>query len=285
MKNGAFKIILGFIVAIDLAIWYLILTPSTAGGSVLYFLNVGQGDSTLAILPGGLPGQGVKALIDGGPANGLAKKNLEEILPINDRYIDLVLISHPQTDHMGGLPDIFKNYKIGAVITNGEISENSVWQEMQKIIKENNIPQIVLAAEDKIKFNNAKIDILSPNGGAASVNDSGLVELLDINGAKALFTADVSAETEKYLADKYDLNVDILKVSHHGSKFSSAASFLSKITPAISIIEVGKNSYGHPTGDVLSRLADIDSQIFRTDQDGIIKIDFKNEKLTISTLK
>ncbi|MDD5430926.1 MAG: MBL fold metallo-hydrolase [Candidatus Pacebacteria bacterium] len=280
MKNGSFKIILGFLIAVDLAVWGLIVLPPDVRGSELYFLNVGQGDSELAILPGG-----IKALIDAGPANGLAKKNLEEILPINDRYIDLVLISHPQIDHMGGLPDILKTYKVGAVITNGESSENDVWREIQKIIKENNIPQISLAAGDKIKFNNAGIDILSPSGGAASVNDSGLVELLDINGAKVLFTADVGAETEKYLANKYDLDIDILKVGHHGSKFSSAASFLNKITPAISVIEVGKNSYGHPTKEALSRLADIGSQIFRTDKNGIVKIAFKNKEMVIFTQK
>ena len=94
-----------------LFIWYAAIHEDHRGILSVSFLNVGQGDSELAILPGGLPGQGIKALIDAGPANGLVKKNLEEILPINDRYIDLVLISHPQTDHMGGLPDILKNYK------------------------------------------------------------------------------------------------------------------------------------------------------------------------------
>lgn len=276
MKNGKFKLILGFLIAVDFLIWYLIIFP-TSSNPALHFLNVGQGDASLAILPGG-----IKALIDAGPANGMAKKNLEEILPVNDRYIDLVLISHPQIDHMGGLIDILKNYKIGAIITNGENSDSAAWLELQKVIQEKKIPQIVLAADDKIKSKDFEFDILSPSSDlSANVNEFGLVELLNINGIKSLFTADIGAKTEKYLANKYNLDVDILKVSHHGSKYSSDADFLKRVTPSISVIEVGKNSYGHPTQEVLNRLSEISSQIFRTDLNGLIKVEINRGKLKV----
>lgn len=278
-KNRPLKLVLGFLAAVDVFVWYLILFSAATpqGGAALYFLNVGQGDASLAILPGG-----IKALIDAGPANSLAKKNLEEILPVNDRYIDLVLISHPQIDHMGGLIDILKNYKIGAIITNGGNSDSAVWQELLKVIQEKKIPQIVLAADDKIKSKDFEFDILSPSSDlSASVNEFGLVELLNINGVKSLFTADIGAKTERYLANKYNLDVDILKVSHHGSKYSSDADFLKSVTPSISVIEVGKNSYGHPTPEVLGRLKEIGSRIFRTDKDGLIKIEINEGRLKI----
>src|SRR3989344_9647457 len=103
------KIIFGALIIVDAIIWILIFYPRQASGLELYFLEVGQGDGSLAICPGG-----VKILIDGGPINGLAQKNLENILSINDRYIDLIAVSHPQLDHFGGLIEIIKNYRVGA---------------------------------------------------------------------------------------------------------------------------------------------------------------------------
>ena len=92
---------------------------------------------------------------------------------------------------------------------------------------------------------------------------------------------DVGGETEKQIANKYDADIDILKVSHHGSKYSSNLEFLKKATPVISVIEVGKNSYGHPTNQALTRLADLGSQIYRTDQDGLVKITADDGKLRV----
>ena len=102
---------------------------------------------------------------------------------------------------------------------------------------------------------------------------------------KALFTADNDKKVENYLAGKYNLSADILKVGHHGSKTSSVAEFLKAVSPKISVIEVGKNSYGHPTKDALARLADIGSRIFRTDKNGIIKLVLNNNKVNVFAQK
>src|SRR3989344_1049717 len=97
LENRFFKKAILFLVVLDLALWFLIFNFAKMRNLELYFLDVGQGDSSLVILPGG-----VKVLIDGGPTNGMAQRNLEKFLPINDRYIDLVEITHPQQDHYGG---------------------------------------------------------------------------------------------------------------------------------------------------------------------------------------
>lgn len=278
------KVALGTLVAIDLLVWYLILFPVEAKNLELYFLDVGQGDSSLVILAGG-----PKVLIDGGPINGKAQKNLETIFPINDRYIDLVMISHPQLDHYGGLIEVLKNYEVGAVLTSNQTSQNAAWQELERVIKEKKINRIVLAAGDKIKYQNSQFEILSPRQSdwAPDINDFSLVALLEHPyklenvGVSVLFTGDISSEKEKELADKYDVDVDVLKVSHHGSRFSSNSEFLKEASPLVSVIGVGKNSYGHPTREALSRLAHFSSQIYRTDRNGLIKVMIDSGKMKI----
>ena len=278
-KYKFLEIAIGVFIAIDVLIWGFILFGGGNSFQEIYFLNVGQGDSSLVILPGN-----VKILIDGGPANGLAQSNLEKILSFRDRYIDLIVVSHPQVDHFGGLIEIAKNYKIGAVITNGEESDSASWLEFRRILDGNKIPVIGLSAGDKIKYKDYSADILWPNKiGLGGVNEQALTMILSGDGVGSFFGGDLDMTTEKELAVKYDVDVDILKVSHHGSKFSSDAEFLKEASPSFSIIEVGKNSYGHPTKEALKRLSDAGSKIFRTDLDGFIKIIIDNKNIKVFT--
>lgn len=277
-ENKFFKKIFLFLAVLSAVLGFLIFHSNKSDDLNLYFLDVGQGDSSLALLPGG-----VKVLVDGGPINGMLERNLEKILAVNDKYIDLVIISHAQQDHFGGLIEFFKNYKIGAVIYSG-IGGNSVaWKELGKVVAENKIKVISLIAGDKIEYNNSVFDILSPKKGEREkdANNSALVLSFKSSGIKTLFLSDISIKKEEALAQKFDLNSDILKVGHHGSKFSSGTEFLKEVSPAVSIIEVGKNSYGHPTPQVLARLAAVDSQIYRTDLDGAVKIKVNAGKIEI----
>jgi beta-lactamase superfamily II metal-dependent hydrolase len=234
---------------------------------------VGQGDSELVILPGD-----VKLLIDGGPPDSLVLKNLDKILSPRDRYIDLVISTHPQQDHFGGLIEVLKRYKVGAFIWNGEIGTNPAMKDLLEIIKENSIPLVMLSAGDRIIYDGSEANVLSPiSGGKIDINEDALVLALLSEGMRTLFTSDVGEKTEKRIitdmADSVDKKIDILKVGHHGSRFSSSVRFLNALKPKVAVIEVGKNSYGHPTPEVLNRLADIGAQVFRTDQDGLIKFE------------
>lgn len=276
------KIILALAVVADIAVWFLICNPLGTDATKLYFLDVGQGDSSLVILPGG-----AKILIDGGPMNGRLRKNLEEIFPFNDRYIDLVMISHPQLDHFGGLPDVFQSYDIGAVLTTDQSADNKYWKEFEKIMVEKRIPRITLAEGDKILNLDSQFSILSPSSGnnGKDVNDNGIVALLQSNDMKAFFGADIDAKKEKELARKFDLDADVLKVSHHGSRFSSDASFLKEVSPIFAMIEVGKNSYGHPTKEALARFRSFGAQVFRTDLNGFIEVLIEKGKMQVYTQK
>lgn len=255
--------------AIDVAVWSLVFSGNLRfKNPEIDFLDIGQGDASLIALPGG-----VKVLIDGGKPDGGIEKNLEAILSVNERYIDLVMISHPQLDHYGGLINVLRNYKIGAVLTSQANSENASWKELEKVIKEKNINRIILSAGDKIKYKEYKFDILSPRltDNAKDINDLSLVAVLEAGGIKAFFGGDISGEKENQLAGRYNINVDILKVSHHGSRFSSDPEFLKEASPAVSVIEVGKNNYGHPTKEALARLAQFSGNIYRTDLNGLVK--------------
>lgn len=266
------------LIFLDLLVWYLILFPVEVKNLELYFLDVGQGDASLVRLPGG-----PKILIDGGSPNSRLQVNLEKILSVNDRYIDLAMISHPQLDHFGGLIEVLKNYQVGAVLTSNQVSEQAAWQELEKAIKEKGIRRIILTAGDKIKYQDSQFDILSPRTSdwAKDINDMSIVTILNAGSIKAFFGGDISSEKEKELADLYAIDIDILKVSHHGSKFSSDSEFLKETSPAVSVIGVGKNSYGHPTKEALSRLANFSAQVYRTDMDGLIKIAIDNGKMLV----
>ena len=284
MKKGfsLFTYIGLFLLAINVVVWYLIIFPRSISGSELYFLSVGQGDSSLVLLPVSDGGY-VKFLIDGGPINGGLDSNLEKILGL-DRYIDIVFVSHPELDHFGGLIDVLKNYKIGAVLYNGAEGDSKNWVEFNKVLSERKIAKIALVKGDNVVYTNSIIKVFHPVNLLANSNDSGLVLGLETNGFKALFTADIGLATEKIIAQSEDIKSDILKVGHHGSKYSSGLSFLEKVEPKISVVEVGKNSYGHPTKEAMGRLASVGSKIFNTYEQGIIKIVKEGGELKVFNL-
>lgn len=271
-----------FLVIFDVFVWGRIVFGGSNENLEVYFLDVGQGDGELIVLPGN-----VKILIDAGPNNKILKE-LSSVLKPTDRYIDLVILSHPQLDHFGGLMDVLKRYQVGAFVFSGRRGDVPAFQDLEKIIKENKIAAIALAENDKIKYLKNRFDVLSPSKNllqSAELNDTALVMKFENEEVKILFTGDIDKKTEEYLIKKRDLSVDVLKVSHHGSKFSTGREFLMEATPKISIIEVGKNSYGHPTAEVLDKLASIGAQIFRTDRDGTVKLIINNRQINIFKTK
>lgn len=267
---------------LNVFVWQQILFYKPNKNTELYFFDVGQGDSQLVILP-----NNIKILIDGGPNNRVLNQ-LSFILSPFDRYIDLVVMSHPQTDHFAGLIDVLKRYKVGAFIFSGRKGLVKSFNDLEKAIKENQVAVVVLGEGDKIKYLESKFDILSPSKNllqSNEPNDWTLVMRMVGEGVRTLFTGDIDSRVENGLVGKYDLGVDILKVAHHGSRFSSSREFLAVASPKIAVIEVGKNSYGHPTKNVLERLAFVGAQIFRTDKDGTVKLVINNKQINIFKMK
>ncbi len=263
----------------NLLIWNSVIFGASNSNLNLYFLDVGQGDGSLVRLPGG-----VDVLIDGGPGRATLN-SLSRVLPQTDRYIDLAVITHAQLDHFGGFIDIFKNYAIGAVIWNGREGTAAAWPELAKLVEEKNIKTVVLKEGDKITYGDNVFDVLSPGPAflkSKELNDTGLVLKLESKGAKTLFTADIGENIESYLIKKYDLDIDILKVAHHGSRFSSSEDFLFETTPLISSVSSGaKNRYGHPTKQALAAISVAHSSLYRTDEDGTVHVEVDDGKIRI----
>ncbi|MGC9968900.1 MAG: MBL fold metallo-hydrolase [Minisyncoccia bacterium] len=265
-------IIVTSLIAVDAYLWFVIFSQGSVREAHEYFLDVGQGDSELIVLPGN-----IKIMTDAGPTSAVIDA-LQKVLPQGDRYIDIAIVSHPELDHFGGYLDVLDRYDVGAFVYNGRDGDTKEWWTLLTKIAAKHIPLITLGAGDVIRYSGVEIDLLSPDETfirSAELNDTGLVELVKTDGFRTLLSADTGSNVEDYLLqDGTDLRADILKVPHHGSKYASDDAFLRAVDPKVAVIEVGaKNVYGHPSKEALARLASSTrAAIFRTDRDGTVEI-------------
>lgn len=283
-NNTLSAIIILSLVALTAVVWWNIISFSNTNRFArAHFFYVGEGDSELVIFPGN-----IKVMTDAGPdASVLA--SIEKVMPSGDDYIDLAIISHPQLDHFNGYHYLLDHYRIGAFIWNGRDNISTEWSSLLQKIKLKHIPIVTMGAGDSIHYENNEINILSPDAGfatSAELNDTVLVELVKTAGFKAILTGDIGFNVEDHLvAQGKNLRADILKIAHHGSKFSSGKAFLRAVNPKIAVIEVGaKNKYGHPTKETLARIASsTGAVVLRTDQSEAIAIIVDNGKLRVVT--
>jgi len=242
----------------------------------LYFLDVGQGDAELIILPGGF-----EILVDGGPSGSKLLNALSRVRSFSDRYIDLVILSHPQEDHFGGLFDLLDRYEIGAFAWNGEKS-TGLFPSFLELLEQKDIPRLILRKGGRISHPEGSFRILYPERISDDVNENSLVFLLETSDVKILFTGDIGVAVEKFLSGEIQ-PVDILKVSHHGSRYSTGLDFLRSALPRISVIEVGDNKYGHPTPETQNAIRRSGSLLFRTDENGTVRISIDRDKIRVFT--
>lgn len=272
-----FLIILIFIIAFNLNNYYSELK--------INFIDVGQGDCTLIITP-----KGKKIIIDGGEGNsGQYDYGENVVLPyLLDKgimKIDYLIVSHCDSDHIGGLFAVLKNIKVEKIIISIQAEESKQLDDLMEIAKKKNIEVIVLEAGNELKLDKEiKMEVLWPVRNDLIkdnvLNNNSLVLKISYNEFSILFTGDIEELAEKEIIKIYDeieLNATILKVAHHGSKTSSTEEFLEAVQPKIALIGVGKdNKFGHPSEDVITRLNNLGTNIFRTDENGEISIYISN---------
>ncbi|MEK7195839.1 MAG: MBL fold metallo-hydrolase, partial [Patescibacteria group bacterium] len=182
-------------------VWYWVVIGGPNNYLNLYFMEIGQGDSALAILPGG-----AKILFDGGPDKTLLS-NLGKILPATDRRIDLVILSHPQADHFTGLISLLDRYEVGYFIWNGRQGENESWKSLVSALNSKRVNTLRLMEGDSIKYMESEIKFLSPDKtelGDTELNNTVLAAELFSGGVKTLFTGDIGFDVEHRLVEKYD---------------------------------------------------------------------------------
>lgn len=278
-KRRAFSILAALAMLNAALFGVLGITARGGGGVSVSFLDVGQGDASLIEL-----GDGVQVLIDGGPPNGRLLAKLGELLPPTDRTIELVVLTHPELDHYGGFIELLRRYEVGAFVDTGVTKDVEAYGTLLSVIEERGMRRITLRAGDRIRYGTHVLTALSPDEArthAKAMNDTGLVLAFEAGGARFLFTADIGAEVERAIARTLGEPFDVLKVAHHGSKFSSAAEFLAAVRPALALVGVGKNSYGHPTKEALGRLEATGARIYRTDRDGTVTVRVGNGAIKV----
>ena len=247
---------------------------------IVTILDVGQGDSILIEFP---YDKGNVLIDTGGSYNSSYSTANNIIIPylksIGIKQIDYLISTHGDYDHMGEAINLVNNFKVEKVIFNcGEFNE--LEQELIKVLNKKKIPYYACIKE--LDMDDNKLYFLN-NKDYGNENDNSSVIYTELNNHKFLFMGDAGVEVEEDLIDKYNLqDIDVLKAGHHGSKTSSSKSFIDEINPKYSIISVGKNNrYDHPNDNVLDNLKN--SKIYRTDKDGSIMFNIKNNKLQLKT--
>ncbi len=293
--NGMVKIsvrkiqigVLLFLTVITLFVWFIVVSENRGHNLRVTFLDVGQGDAILIEAP-----NGNRVLIDGGPPSGKTLSELGSVLSFYDRTIDTIIATHPDQDHIGGLPEVLKRYSVSALFEPDLYSGNGVYEEMERMGEKDGAQKIVARAGTIVHLDkNATLEILYPEKKFppnAETNKSSVVAKLTFGKISFLFTGDLPQEEENYLVEKYGtkLDSDVLKFGHHGSKTATSPEFLATVSPKYGVVSVSAdNKYGHPHKEVLD-LAEKDKvEVLRTDQQGRITFMTDGTSITYTSVE
>jgi competence protein ComEC len=208
--------------------------------------------------------------------------------------LDIVVATHSDADHLGGIPAVLEHYDVGMAVDPGFSDPEPLSEEYRRRIRERRIPRVFVDRGDRIGgADGVEITVLNPPPGWAeseestreeSSNEGSVVLLLRYGRVSILLTGDIGHPTEEELVEAYgDLECTVLKVPHHGSRFSSSPSFVWLADPEVAVIEVGENPYGHPASEVVERYRRSGAFVFRTDRDGIVRFVTDGETYRVET--
>lgn len=284
LKNKRILQILALLLALNFFAWSVIIDLFGNDSLEVTFFNVGQGDAIFIE-----NSKGHQVLIDGGPDATILER-LGQVMPFWDRTIDLLILTHPDSDHITGLTYVLENYEIKNVLWTGITGSSGVLAKWLELIKEEECQEFIAKADQEVLLAKARLEVLFPFESLAGqlvkeVNDTSIVARLNLGQISFLLTGDIHESAEKRLLEEgIDLTADILKVAHHGSKTSTSQKFVEAVSPKVAVISVGlDNKYGHPHQTVLDTLKEYDITIFRTDSLNNIKITTNGTKYGIST--
>jgi len=241
--------------------------------------DIGQGDAILAIYGD------IEILTDGGP-NSKILDCLGTYIPFWDKTIELVVLTHPDKDHFGGLIDVFERYEVTNFLKTKATNSNQSYQALENIVGSKDIDTIYADDSLTIRLGKIYLDILNPEDSNEEyiedkdLNNSSIVSVLKFGNFKALLTGDIEIKgINKLIMEGKIHDVDYLKVPHHGSKNNITSGLLRFSSPEVAVISVGENSYGHPNKEVLDLLDKSNIRTLRTDELGsiLIEVDEKGQ--------
>ena len=268
-------------------VWAVVL--SRPGGTLrVVFADVGQGDMTVITTPAGQ-----RIVVDGGPKSDRAVEILGEELPFWERALDLVVLTHPHSDHVTGLNEVLRRYDVGRVLERPQEFDSAEYVSWRKLTGMEDAQSIDVPAGAHLRFDDGvRVEVLGPpremlSGTRSDVDNGSVVVRIVYGDVSFLITGDVFAEGEAWLVRSgTHLGSDVLKVAHHGSLTSSTAPFLEAVEPRLAVISAGEdNRFGHPHPSIVERLADVvqPGQIYVTSERGSIAFESDGERLWVET--
>ena len=269
---------------VGIGIWYLVYTKENHKYLKVAFLDIGQGDSIYIEAP-----NGKQMLIDGGP-NDAVLGRLAAVMPWGDRSIDVVLATHPDADHIGGLASVIDRYHVPRIIENGAQAKTKTWARLEDTITKDKVEKIIARRGMHIVLDpekNIYFDIIFPDRDVSNwkeTNDGSIVGKLVYGNESFMLTGDATLYTENLIMQNYGANAlhsQVLKLGHHGSHTSSGMLWLRAVNPDIAIISAGlHNRYGHPHKETLDHLSELNIPYLSTYQKGTILFKTDGIKLT-----
>lgn len=273
-SNNRIFYFVGVLFFLNFFIWAIYFSSAPSDIMKVYFLDIGQGDAILVVAP-----NGNKILIDGGPDSSVLRE-LGKVMGFFDRRIDIVLATHPDQDHIGGLPLVIDQYKVGNFIDSIADSSTASYQTLEQLAKEKEIETfygkrgMVIILDHK---HGVYLHVLYPISDEfllKETNDLSAVIKLVYGDTSVVLTGDAPKLVEAMLisTDGKYLRSSILKAGHHGSDTSSSRAFVEAVAPQYAIISAGlKNKYGHPKPVVMKTLETFGAEIFETSKEGTIE--------------
>lgn len=267
-------VLLALVLAVaNLAAFAFLFRPEPPPRLTVSFLDVGQGDAILVEGP-----TGIQMLVDGGKDRSVLRR-LPGVMGPLDRTIDIVVATHPDADHIGGLPDVLARYRVSHFLEQGKEGETGTFERLEEAAaRERTATVRTVGQGTRIALGGgAYADVLHPEGNVERLrdtNDASIVMRVVYGETEFMLTGDAPEWVEDRLVDRYGsaLASDVLKAGHHGSKTSTAGAFLEAVDPAIVVVSAGRdNSYGHPHPEVLERIAASGAALFAT-MDGTVTL-------------
>ncbi len=283
-----YKAILACLLVLSIGVWTANFVTAPEKQLEVSFIDVGQGDAILIQTP-----SGQQILIDGGPDPERICLALGEKLPFWDRSIDMIVLTHPEEDHLAGLVEVLRRYEVGQVLEPGTHNESSIYEEWLNLIEEKGITRTIAQAGQQIDLGDGiRIEILHPQeelmeGTGSDLNSNSVVLRLVWDKVSFLLTGDIGEEAERELLHQEgELESAVLKVAHHGSSTSTCEQFLRAVSPRVAVISVGENRFGHPSSEVIERLTEqVGNELYLTSERGTITLTTDGENLWVETEK
>lgn len=263
--------------------WPFIFVFTPEEDQVIFF-DVGQGDSAIVTST-----RGKTLLIDGGPDKTVLYK-LGKFLPWWKRDIDAILLSHAHADHLVGILEVLKRYKIDTIILPDAFYTTKEQSALREYLETEDIQSLFISSKRSEIFDKGiSLDFFHPERSykekqEKNPNNTSILLKIRFASSAVLFTGDIESQAQAENLNE-DLQSDILKFPHHGSSDSLNPAFLKKVSPLITVVSSGENSYGHPSLRTIRAIENLPSRVLRTDKDGDIRLIFDGEYIIVKTQK